>query len=176
MSQRYSFEDDSGDVRLSGTLTPSPAAGGTFTGPVVIVTPTASDVGLTIVPPAGAKAAATDLIEVYDDAGANLLFFVDAKGNIYGAGNDTSSNFDYTDGSNGRLQVNSGGVIATAASGHSTKLKGPIDVVEVQNVSGSARLGFFAAPAVAQPSLTSGTATPEQITLALQALGLAGGS
>lgn len=53
--------------------------GGTVTAPVVMADANAADVSLAIEPAAGATAAATDQIELYDDVG-NILGFVDAAG------------------------------------------------------------------------------------------------
>jgi hypothetical protein len=41
---------------------------------------------------------------------------------------------------------------------------------------GANTLGLYGHPPTAQPTLTSGTATPEQIALALQSYGAAGGT
>lgn len=82
MATRYTFTDDSGDVRISGFLDPEPAGtfnGGTITNPLIISPSNKDAIALTIAPVSGATADGTSAIEVWDDAG-NTLDFMTANG------------------------------------------------------------------------------------------------
>lgn len=59
-----------------------PIFSGSGVGPPITLTPAATTVALAIRPRAGATAALTDEIEVYDDQG-NLVFEVDAAGDLF---------------------------------------------------------------------------------------------
>lgn len=154
------------------------SGGGSFTGGTIhettIVPRTAAGVGLAVMPPSGATAAATDEIEVYDDSG-HLIFFVDAAGNVFGVSSSgAGGNLDYTDGSGGRLRVTGGSLIAAPADGHSFKVNGTsnVAIIDVSRNAGGDGVGLFGATPASQQALTPGTATPEQIATVLQTYGL----
>jgi hypothetical protein len=66
--------------------------------------------------------------------------------------------------------------LADSATGKHLIQLGEHDLDEALFGASGGKLGFYGTAGIVRGTLTSGTATPEQITLALQALGLVGGS
>jgi hypothetical protein len=159
MAQVYSFTDQNGETRLFAEIHPDPAGtpfngGTTLTDAPTVMSPSDKDaVALQLKPVTGATADQTDLLEIYDDAG-NLLGYWDASGGFYSSGNNAQ--FALKTGKSFSLVDNS--------------------LADLLRVTAANTFGFYGHAAVAQQTLTSGTATPEQIALALQSNGLCGGS
>ncbi len=149
MSTRYQFEDDSAVVRLAGFLEPDPTAGGTFTGPVTIAPPLSlGNSPSLVVESSSTKDDGNDTFDVADSTGLNVY-------TVYADGSSTY-----------RLQFNGSTLLAGNPGGTPNTL----------TVTGANTIGFFGGTAAARQTLVSGTATPEQIALALQASTLMGGS
>lgn len=67
-------------------------------------------------------------------------------------------------------------IVSANGAGVGVRAQGAGVLFSLTNNAGSATMGLFGHSAAAQPTLVSGTATPEQIALALQSYGAAGGT
>jgi hypothetical protein len=131
----------------------SPFNGGTITQPLVIAPTDPNSVPLSI--RASWNAQNADFLAIVNTDNGLLLLEMDLNGNLYLGDHAVAGT---------RTAFQPGSSIEGAVAG------------VVQFVLGGSVTGLFTHAAAAQPSLTSGTATPEQIALALQSYGAAGGT
>ena len=128
--------------------------GGTITQPLVIATTDGNVIPLKII--ASWNAQNQDFFQIVNSDLDTRMFAVDVSGQTV-AWRHTSESDTNLLGGGSAVQANLPGLVAAGGSGART-------------------LGLYDHIAAAQPVLTSGTATPEQIALALQSYGAAGGS
>jgi hypothetical protein len=175
VTQVYSFTDENGVTRLFAEIVPDPAFnGGTITAATTIHTSGAADEPLTLIPGAAAAAAFTLVLDAQDGQG-NTVLGADAGGEVF-VNTGADGLFTVTVPMNA-VVVGLGptGATMSAPPGNALALNDEHGNA-LLSISGSSHLGLYGHAAAAQPSLTSGTATPEQIALALQSYGAAGGT
>ena len=131
----------------------TPFNGGTITNPLVIAPSSANAVPLSI--RASWNAQNADFLAIVNTDNGLLLLEMDLNGNLYLGDHAVA------------------GTRTTFAPG--TSLDGAVAGI-TQFALGANATSLFAHTVAAQPILTSGTATPEQIALALQSYGAAGGT
>jgi hypothetical protein len=135
--------------------------GGTITGDLEIAGQTDA-VELKLVPVANQN---NNVLETQDGGGATV-FVIDADGNIVTGQIDAQPGLD---------------IRAFRATGPAGGTADVADFVTgasatVFRITNAGNIGFFAHTPGPQPALTSGSATPAQIAVALQSLGLASGT
>jgi hypothetical protein len=128
--------------------------GGTITQPLVIATTDGNVIPLKIV--ASWNAQNQDFFQVVNGDTGTRMLAVDVSGNVIA--------FRHTSEASINLKSDGGQVY------------GALPAVEGSGAIGSRTLGLYDHSPAAQPVLASGTATPEQIALALQSYGAAGGT
>jgi hypothetical protein len=166
LSTRYTFTDDSDDVRLSGFLDPEPTFnGGTITGALNVATTDLDSVPLVIELPAGFGDGSAYQSFVIKDSDGNALFECQYDGTILGtalAGSGSAAGIGLTGDSAGVAQVgnvsltpgSSGGDAAVdlqPPTGHIAKLIVRNSATTAVHVLESAKAGFFGQTAAAQP-------------------------
>jgi hypothetical protein len=145
--------------------------GGTITTPLVVAPSDPSAIPIKITPAAGATAAATDLIEIYDDAG-NLIGYWDARGNVEAdpAAAATNVTQAFTSKGAGRFDASTAnGAELAARPASSTYMQAASGQRAEVTVSGAARVPFAVA---ADAVLVLVTGAPADATLAASELAL----